>query len=155
MLRFRKIVLQKREPLNCQSSTDSAALGSSLYSLKEDPTENTAANSSSYCCYGRFPNDSTDIVSAGTCLPSRYSATHVPSRVRCTATVLHATILIQTPLEHILTSWEGPSESENVFTTRNGENWISGISLKRKSQYKKYTKHISNFVCISILGQYI
>jgi hypothetical protein len=53
-----------------------------------------------YCRYGQFPSDSPDIVSAGTCLPSRCSATHVPSRVRCTVTVLHATILIPNTIRH-------------------------------------------------------
>jgi hypothetical protein len=42
-----------------------------------------------YCCYGRLPSDSPDVVDVFT---DRYQATHVPSRDRCLATVLHATL---------------------------------------------------------------
>jgi hypothetical protein len=40
-------------------------------------------------------SDRLDIVSARTCLPSRYQATHVPLRDRCIATVLDVTISIR------------------------------------------------------------
>jgi hypothetical protein len=43
-----------------------------------------------YCCYGRLSSDSPDIADVFT---GRYQATHVPSRDRCIATVLHTTIL--------------------------------------------------------------
>jgi hypothetical protein len=43
-----------------------------------------------YYCYGWLPNDSSDIVDV---FIGRYQATHVSSRDRCIATVLHATIL--------------------------------------------------------------
>jgi hypothetical protein len=77
--------------------THSASLGSSLYRSGADPTENTASNevqkqsnSEFFCCsYGRLPSDSPDIVDIFT---GRYESTHVPSRNRCIATVLHAAI---------------------------------------------------------------
>jgi hypothetical protein len=43
-----------------------------------------------YFCHGRLPTDSSVIVDVFT---GRYQATHVPSRDRCIATVIHATIL--------------------------------------------------------------
>jgi hypothetical protein len=42
-----------------------------------------------YCCYGRLPSDSPDIVDVFT---DRCQATHVSSRDRFVATVLHSTI---------------------------------------------------------------
>jgi hypothetical protein len=54
----------------------SAGLGSSLYSLGAEPTENIAF----YCCMG--------LVSAGTCLPSRCSETVVSLFAYCIATAV-------------------------------------------------------------------
>jgi hypothetical protein len=68
---------------------NSAGLGSSLYSLGADLTENL--QQFFYYCYGRLPSDSPDIVDV---LTGRYQATHIPSRHRCIATVLHATIFL-------------------------------------------------------------
>jgi hypothetical protein len=60
----------------------SAGLGSLLYRLGADPTENTAPQEFLHYCYGRLPSNSPDIVdmfilSAGTCLRSRCSETVV------------------------------------------------------------------------------
>jgi hypothetical protein len=49
----------------------------------------TRLQQSIYCCYGQLPSDSSGIVDVFT---HRYQATHVPSRDRCIATVLHATL---------------------------------------------------------------
>jgi hypothetical protein len=57
---------------------DSAGLGSSLHSLRANPTENTASNTSSI-----------DVM--GGCLAM---ATYIPSRCRCIATALYATVQI-------------------------------------------------------------
>lgn len=43
----------------------------------------------SYCCYGRLPSDSSDMVDVFT---GRYQVTHVPLRDHCTATILYATL---------------------------------------------------------------
>jgi hypothetical protein len=48
----------------------SAGLGSSLYSLGADSTENTTSNSPTIVAMGALPSDRLDIVSAGTCLPT-------------------------------------------------------------------------------------
>jgi hypothetical protein len=56
------------------------------------PNRKHRLQQSLYCCYRRLCSDSLDIVSAETCLPSRYQATYVPSRDRCVAMVLHVTV---------------------------------------------------------------
>jgi hypothetical protein len=53
------------------------------------PNRKNRVQQSLYCCYGRLPSDSSDIVDLFT---GRYQATHIPSRYRCIVTVLHATI---------------------------------------------------------------
>jgi hypothetical protein len=53
------------------------------------PSRKHRSNQFFYCCYRRLPSDSPDIVDVFTC---RYQATHVPSRDRCIATVLHVAI---------------------------------------------------------------
>jgi hypothetical protein len=52
-------------------------LGSSLYSLDMDPTENTVSEQSCSCCYGWLPSDSLGIISTGTCLLSHCSETAI------------------------------------------------------------------------------
>jgi hypothetical protein len=64
--------------------TRSADLGSSLYSLMADVTENTASNMFSIVCYGRLSSDSLDIVFA--CLPNRCSETVVCLCAYCIGT---------------------------------------------------------------------
>jgi hypothetical protein len=92
----------------------SAGLGSSLY-CRADSTENSLQQSL-YCCYGRLPSDSPDIVSAGICLPSRCSETAVclsvclhsndcircPFRGLCSATGLYATLHIPSDMTSLL-----------------------------------------------------
>jgi hypothetical protein len=63
-------------------------LGCSLYSLRADPTENTAFNSF-YCCYGNFSSYSPDIVDL---FSDRYQATHVRSHNCWIGAVLRAPI---------------------------------------------------------------
>jgi hypothetical protein len=66
-----------------------AGLGSSLYSPGADPTENTVSQQYLHTCYGRLPSDSPGIVDE---FNGRYKVTHVPSRNRCIATVLHVAL---------------------------------------------------------------
>jgi hypothetical protein len=68
--------------------TLSARLGSLLYSLGADPTENTASISFSIVVMGGLPSESPDIVSTGTCLPSRCSETAVCLSAYCIATAV-------------------------------------------------------------------
>jgi uncharacterized membrane protein YozB (DUF420 family) len=69
--------------------THSADLGFSLYSHGAHLNRKHCFQQSVYCCYGQLPSDSPDIVDVFT---GRYQATHVPSRDRCLARVLQATI---------------------------------------------------------------
>jgi hypothetical protein len=71
---------------------------SSLNSLGADQTENTAS-SSFYIVVMALRSYSLDIVGVFTC---RYQAMNVPSRYRCIATVLHATISYNIPKSEMM-----------------------------------------------------
>jgi hypothetical protein len=71
------------------------SLGSSVYSLGVNPTENTASNSPTSVVMG------SDLVTAQlllTCLLAITKQRNVPSRSHCTAIVLHATVYLCTYL---------------------------------------------------------
>jgi hypothetical protein len=65
-------------------------MGSSLYSLGADPTENNVFNNPSIAVMGGC----LAIVTAVDVFTGRYQATHVPSRDRCISAVLHVTMFI-------------------------------------------------------------
>jgi hypothetical protein len=71
------------------SQFNSAGLGSPPQSLGADPKENTTSHSFYIVVMGGCLAIVRILL---TCLPSRYQATHIHSRDRCIATVLHATI---------------------------------------------------------------
>jgi hypothetical protein len=56
-----------------------------------------------YCCYGRLPSDSSEIVDM---FIGRYQADHVPFRDRCIATVLHATMYYCSSFQEFMLGWK-------------------------------------------------